>query len=75
LSFYAKKESAMKGWWGKAEARLLGMPFFDTLKRYTVMGYCSSQKGATQGLAYLAVPGSYQGCIAYQKDQPAWATK
>ena len=59
----------------RAEGRYLGKPFFITLKEYTVQAYCSSEMGATRGLDYVPVPGSYHGCIPLQPDTPAWATK
>ena len=59
---------------GKVEARLLGRSFFTLLKEYTVEGYCTSQAGATKGLAYLLIPGSYKGCIPLKPGQKAWAT-
>ena len=33
-----------------------GDAFVRALKELTVLGYCTSQVGATQGLAYVAVP-------------------
>ena len=59
---------------GKVEARLLGRSFFSLLKEYTVEGYCTSEPGATKGLAYLYIPGSYKGCLPLQPGQRAWAT-
>ena len=59
---------------GKIENAYLGMPFFTTLKKLTVEGYCTSEAGATKGLAYVLIPGSYQGCIPLKPDQRAWAT-
>ena len=75
LARFEEKDKPLQGIWGKAEGRYLGKPFFTTLKEYTVQAYCSSEMGATRGLAYVAVPGSYHGCIPLQPDTPAWATK
>lgn len=58
----------------KVQKFLLGDSFFDLLKEYTVEGYCSSQLGATKGLAYILIPGTYKGCIPAQPGQKAWAT-
>jgi hypothetical protein len=63
-----------KGLLGKAENKYLGRSFYTTLKQYTVQGYCTSQLGATKGLRYVLVPGSYQGCIPKLPGQKAWAT-
>ena len=38
-------------------------PFFAGLKETTVLGYCTSEIGATQALAYAHVPGDYRGCL------------
>lgn len=59
----------------KINNKLLGQPFFPTLKGLTVQGYCTSQLGATQGLAYDYIPGTYNACIPILKNQKSWATK
>lgn len=51
-----------------------GDPFFGLLKELTVLGYCTSELGATQGLAYVAVPGEYRGCLDLKPGQKSWAT-
>jgi hypothetical protein len=52
-----------------------GDAFVRTLKELTVLGYCTSEVGATQGLAYMAVPGDYRGCIDLKAGQKGWATR
>jgi hypothetical protein len=74
LSHFEKKGKPFKGIIGKAQNKFLGRSFFTTLKQYTVEGYCTSQPGATKGLAYDLVPGSYQACIPLTKGQKGWAT-
>jgi hypothetical protein len=59
----------------KINNKLLGRPFFSTLKDLTIQGYCSSELGATQGLAYDYIPGTYSACIPILKNQKSWATK
>ena len=49
-------------------------PFVRSLKELTVLGYCTSEAGATKGLAYLAVPGEYRGCVDLTPGQKSWAT-
>ena len=44
------------------------------LQELTVLGYFSSEIGATQALAYDPVPGGYRGCIPLAPGQKAWAT-
>ncbi len=75
LRRYEEKGRPFKGILGKAQNRYLGRSFFTTLKAYTVEGYCTSQPGATKGLAYVLVPGSYHGCVPKTPGQKAWATK
>jgi hypothetical protein len=75
LAWLEQKDQPHSGIWGKAENRFLGKPFFMTLKEYTVTAYCTSELGATHGLAYVPVPVNYHGCLPWQPGQPAWATK
>lgn len=75
LSEKALNDTHFKGNLAKAESRYLGKPFFSTLKEYTVIAYCTSELGATHGLAYVPVPVTYHGCLPLQPGQPAWATK
>ena len=74
LALYEDRGKPYKGVAGKIEARLLGRSFFAILKDYTIQGYCTSQVGATKGLAYAYIPGSFNPCIPLQKGQKAWAT-
>jgi len=60
---------------GKVELRLMGRPFFVILKDYTIQGYCTSQQGATMGLNYVYIPGSFKSCIPLEPGQKAWATE
>lgn len=64
-----------RGLIGKVQARLLGYSFFSTLKKYTVLGYCLSRPGATEGLRYDYIPGKYIGIVPLQPGQKAWATR
>lgn len=47
--------------------------YFTLMKQLTLLGYFSSEIGATQALRYVAVPGKYDGCIDYKKGDKAWA--
>jgi hypothetical protein len=47
--------------------------YFTLMKQLTLLGYFSSEVGATQALRYVAVPGKYEGCIDYKKGDKAWA--
>jgi hypothetical protein len=48
--------------------------YFTLMKQLTLLGYFSSEIGATQALRYVAIPGRYEGCIPYKKGDKAWAT-
>lgn len=75
LSRFEEQGKPFKGIIGKAQNRYLGKSFFTTLKELTVSGYCSSEAGATKGLAYLYIPGAYHGCLTMTPGQKGWATK
>lgn len=47
--------------------------FFKILKDYTLTGYFLSEIGATQALAYVRVPGGFQGDLPLAPGQKAWA--
>lgn len=50
-----------------------GVPFFRLLKELTLLGYFTSEPGATKALAYLPIPGRYDGCVDLEPGQKAWA--
>ncbi len=60
---------------GKAKNKLLGKSFFDILKQYTAIAYCTSKDGATIALAYDYIPGKFEGCVPSKAGQKSWATK
>lgn len=60
---------------GKVQRKLVGRPFFTLLKEYTIIAYCTSEMGATQGLAYAHVPGRFAGCVPIDDQPRTWATK
>lgn len=74
LTHFEQRDKGYKGIMGKIQNRYLGKPFFTILKEYTVEGYCTSEAGATRGLAYVNVPGSFKGCMPMTPGQRAWAT-
>lgn len=61
--------------WKKIRYKFLGDSFIHMLKYYTVVGYCTSEGGATKGLAYDYNPGTYEGCIPLTSHQKCWATE
>jgi len=48
--------------------------YFSLMKQLTLLGFFSSEVGATKALRYVAIPGKYEGCIPYKKGDKAWAT-
>ncbi|MGB3619538.1 MAG: gluconate 2-dehydrogenase subunit 3 family protein [Catalinimonas sp.] len=48
--------------------------FFLLAKELTLLGYFTSEIGATQVLEYVHVPGRYEGCLPMEPDQRAWAS-
>ncbi|HZY82344.1 MAG TPA: gluconate 2-dehydrogenase subunit 3 family protein [Cyclobacteriaceae bacterium] len=49
-------------------------PFMHIMKELTVVGFFTSQPGATQVLQYDEVPGAYKGCIPLAEVGKTWAT-
>lgn len=49
-------------------------PFILTFKELTILGYFTSEAGATEVLRYEAVPGVYEGCIPMEDVGRTWAT-
>jgi gluconate 2-dehydrogenase gamma chain len=51
-------------------------PFILMMKELTMLGFFTSQPGATQVLQYVAVPGAYHGCISVSEagNGKTWAT-
>ena len=47
--------------------------YFGLMKQLTLLGYFTSEIGATQALRYVAIPGKYEGCVPYKKGDRAWA--
>ena len=48
--------------------------YFRMMKQLTLLGYFTSEVGATKALRYLPVPGRYVGDVPYKKGDKAWAT-
>ena len=48
--------------------------YFLMMKQLTLLGFFTSEVGATKALRYIETPGAYRGCIPYKKGDKAWAT-
>jgi glucoside 3-dehydrogenase (cytochrome c) hitch-hiker subunit len=49
------------------------VPFFRTLKELTLVGYYTSEIGATRELHHSPVPGRYDGCVPLAQVGRTWA--
>jgi len=50
-----------------------GKAWFRIVKKLALIGYFTSQEGATKALNYVKVPGDYKACIPYRKGEKAMA--
>lgn len=46
--------------------------YFTLFRQLTMLGFFTSEPGATQVLRYNPVPGKYRGCIEYKTGEKAW---
>ena len=60
--------------WKASDAKDKVRPFILTVKELTVVGFFTSEPGATQVLQYVAVPGAYKGCLPLSEVGKTWAT-
>ena len=49
------------------------VPYFRTLKELTLLGYYTSEIGATQELRHVAVPERFEGCVPFTQIGRTWA--
>jgi hypothetical protein len=60
------------GWWNTGGGA--DKPFVLKIKELTLLGFFTSEPGATQVLQYNQVPGPFQGCVPLSQVGKAWAT-
>jgi gluconate 2-dehydrogenase gamma chain len=60
------------GWWNTGNKA--DRPFVLKIKELTILGFFTSEPGATQVLQYNQVPGPYKGCVPLAQVGKAWAT-
>lgn len=58
----------------KSDAPPKERPFILMMKELTMLGFFTSEPGATQVLQYDPVPGAYQGCVPLAEVGRTWAT-
>ncbi|MBE5270843.1 MULTISPECIES: gluconate 2-dehydrogenase subunit 3 family protein [Stenotrophomonas] len=59
---------------GAAEEGEAAPHYFTMIKQLVIFGFFTSKVGATEVLKYVAVPGRYDGDLAYTPGTPAWGT-
>lgn len=47
--------------------------YFTLMKQLTLLGFFTSEPGATRVLRYRPVPGKYKGVVPYKKGEASWA--
>lgn len=60
------------GWWDAGGGK--DKPFVLKMKELTLLGFFTSEPGATEVLQYNQVPGPFQGCVPLEKVGKTWAT-
>lgn len=59
---------------GDKELEEEDLQFYRTFKDLTLLGFFTSETGATETLRYVQTPGSYDGCVEYKEGDKVWAT-
>jgi gluconate 2-dehydrogenase gamma chain len=60
------------GWWNAGSGA--EQPFILRMKELTILGFFTSEPGATQVLQYNQVPGPFKGCVPLAEVGKTWAT-
>ncbi len=47
--------------------------YYAMMKQLTLLGYFTSEIGATKALSHVAVPGHYEACVPLKPGQKAWS--
>lgn len=74
MTHIEKQGKPLPGILGKVSGKIMGDDFYATFKKYAIIGYCTSQQGATKEMAYEYIPGRFKGCVPLQPGQKCWAT-
>src|SRR5699024_5367047 len=59
---------------GEGEQKDKDLDFYRKFKELTLLGFFTSETGATETLRYVQVPSKYEGCVPYHEGDRAWAT-
>jgi gluconate 2-dehydrogenase gamma chain len=71
-AYASKVEGASGSFWDAAKKN--ERPFILKVKELTLLGFFTSEAGASQVLQYNQVPGPYKGCVPLTEVGKAWAT-
>ncbi|MDQ1063447.1 gluconate 2-dehydrogenase subunit 3 family protein [Stenotrophomonas sp. SORGH_AS_0282] len=74
LDAQARKRATEVSETGTAEGGEATPHYFTMIKQLAIFGFFTSKVGATETLQYVAVPGRYDGDLAYVPGTPAWGT-
>jgi Gluconate 2-dehydrogenase subunit 3 len=68
-----EKANAALAW--KDQKEFEGEPshYYTMMKQLTLLGFFTSKTGMTETLRHIAIPGKYDGAMAYTKGDKAWA--
>jgi hypothetical protein len=76
LAIIQDKDREAMGFWSKIQLRYFHQThFFRIFKQLLLIGYFTSQQGATQALSYESIPGRWIGCIEMRPGVKTWATE
>lgn len=70
----ARRQTELLTRYDAEAARLPQSHFFALMKQATLVGFFTSETGATKTLRYDPVPGEYRGCVPLKEIGRAWAT-
>jgi gluconate 2-dehydrogenase gamma chain len=65
-------DGGSSGWWNAGSGG--DKPFILKVKELTILGFFTSEPGATKVLQYNQVPGPFKGCVPLADVGKAWAT-
>ena len=68
----SRKGAQSTGWWNAGVNN--SKPFVLELKELTLIGFFTSEPGATKVLQYKQIPGPYRGCVPLKEVGKTWAT-
>jgi gluconate 2-dehydrogenase gamma chain len=72
LAFNQPVEGGSGNWWDSGSKQ--EKPFVLQVKELTLLGFFTSEPGATQVLQYNQVPGPFKGCVPLSEVGKTWAT-